>query len=126
MQSYTEKTLKLLRELGYHSQVVEKWNSFAKIRIDLFGCIDIIAVKPNIIVGVQSTSYGCRRDHYLKIIAEPRALEWIKSGASLWMITWRKRKVKRGGKAIRYEPVIDIFSEDDFKGSVGPVQHSEE
>ena len=44
--SPTQLSLKKLREEGYITiQVVEYWNSFARRRIDLFGFIDILAIK---------------------------------------------------------------------------------
>lgn len=36
--------------------VVEKWNMHAKLRQDLYGFIDVLCVKGEDIVGVQSTS----------------------------------------------------------------------
>tara|TARA_R110000851_G_scaffold102347_1_gene218883 strand:+ start:1192 stop:1572 length:381 start_codon:yes stop_codon:yes gene_type:complete len=59
--SPTQRTLKRLRESGEYPlvQVVERWNAFAKIRQDLFGIIDILAIdiKGNT-VGLQVTSYS--------------------------------------------------------------------
>lgn len=58
MSSPTARSLKLLRERGYPLvQVVEHWNSFAKIRQDLFGVVDVLAVKDHTLA-VQTTSYG--------------------------------------------------------------------
>ncbi len=54
--SPTQLSLKKLREEGYTVQVVEYWNSFARIRIDLFGFIDIIALKGKETLAVQTTS----------------------------------------------------------------------
>ena len=54
--SPTQLSLKKLREEGYTVQVVEYWNSFARIRIDLFGFIDIIALKGKEVLAVQTTS----------------------------------------------------------------------
>lgn len=107
MSIYTERTLALLRAGGWECQVVEKWQAFAKKRIDLFGIIDIVAVCPGKILGVQSTSYGQRKKHMDKIMAEARTKKWLDAGGLLWLVSWKKRKIKRGGKAFRYEPVID-------------------
>lgn len=54
--SPTERTLKYLRSLGYRATVTERWNPFAKIRQDLFGIIDVLAVRPGETLGVQCTS----------------------------------------------------------------------
>ena len=43
--SPTSKALKWLRESGLHPGVVEHWNAFARKRVDLWGFIDIIAIR---------------------------------------------------------------------------------
>lgn len=55
--SPTQRSLAHLREQGYTCAVVEHYNPFAKIRTDLFGIIDIVALSPTgETVGVQTTS----------------------------------------------------------------------
>lgn len=56
--SPTQRSLAYLRKLGYHAQVVEKYNPFARVRQDLFGIIDIVAVHPEEkgVLGVQTTT----------------------------------------------------------------------
>lgn len=55
--SPTALSLKYLRDLGYEAAVVEKWNPHAKIRQDLFGVIDIVAVSEwGRVLWVQSTT----------------------------------------------------------------------
>ena len=59
--SPTQRTLKKLRDSGDYPlvSIVERWNAFAKIRQDLFGIIDLLAIdsKGNT-VGIQVTSYS--------------------------------------------------------------------
>lgn len=54
--SPTKRSLKKLREEGYLCQVVEHWNPFARVRQDLFGFIDIVAIKDGVTLGVQTTT----------------------------------------------------------------------
>lgn len=58
--SPTQRTLDRLREEGWMVAIVEHWNPHAKIRQDLFGFADIIAVKPFLLRGltlaVQATT----------------------------------------------------------------------
>ena len=54
--SPTQLSLKKLREEGYTVAVVEHWNSFARIRQDLFGFIDILALKGKEVLAVQTTT----------------------------------------------------------------------
>lgn len=54
--SPTQKSLAYLRREGYTCAIVEKWNAHLKIRQDLFGFIDILAIGPLGTLAVQSTS----------------------------------------------------------------------
>jgi len=38
--------------------VVEKWNPHARIRQDLFGILDLVAIKEGETLGVQTTTLG--------------------------------------------------------------------
>tara|TARA_B100000949_G_scaffold67649_1_gene60101 strand:- start:2017 stop:2325 length:309 start_codon:yes stop_codon:yes gene_type:complete len=52
----TARSLKFLREEGYLPAVVESFNSFTKQRKDLFGFIDILAIKQDETLAIQATS----------------------------------------------------------------------
>ena len=54
----TQLSLRHLREEGYTAQVVEVWNPHARIRQDLFGIIDILALRDTETLAVQTTSAG--------------------------------------------------------------------
>ena len=54
--SPTQLSLKKLREEGYTVAVVEHWNPWAKIRVDCFGFIDIIALRENETLAIQTTT----------------------------------------------------------------------
>ena len=103
---YTEFTMKLYRDAGCVVDKAEYWNSFARIRKDLFGCIDLVALSPNDnIVAIQSTSASCRSAHKKKILAEPRIKRWLECGGKFHLVSWRKVKN-------RWKPRIDpIFKE---------------
>jgi len=50
----TQRTLKALRNDGWLVVVAERWNPYARKRQDLFGRIDLVAIKPGVgIMGVQ-------------------------------------------------------------------------
>lgn len=54
--SPTKRSLAHFREQGCTVQVVEHWNAFAKLRKDLFGFIDVVALAPDgRTIGVQCT-----------------------------------------------------------------------
>lgn len=54
--SPTQLTLKKLRADGWIPAVVEKWNPHIKIRQDLFGFIDILAIREGETIAIQATS----------------------------------------------------------------------
>ncbi len=59
MTSPTQRTLARLKKENYDLvAITERWNPFAKIRQDLFGCIDILAIKDGDTVAIQVTSYS--------------------------------------------------------------------
>ena len=55
-KSPTQCTLDKWRKAGYMCAVVEKWNPHVKIRQDLFGFVDVLAVGNGETVAIQSTS----------------------------------------------------------------------
>lgn len=91
--SPTARSLAHLRELGYIAQVVEKWNPYAKIRVDLFGVIDIVAVKgtENGVLGVQATSASNLSSHVLKCEKSPNLGAWVNAGNRLEVWSWGKQ-----------------------------------
>ena len=110
----TVRTLKYLRDEGYNTGIVERFIPHKKIRIDLFGFADIVALRyGDPILAVQS----CGEDyaaHYRKIIAEKNARLWIISGGDVILIGWRKLKAKRGGRQTKWTPRIHFFEDQDF------------
>lgn len=58
MSSPTVRSLAKLRKEGYVAEIVEKFNSFTKTRKDLWGIIDILAIRRDEVLGVQTTSWA--------------------------------------------------------------------
>ena len=111
----TQRTLRELRERGCICGIVERFNQHAGpfgLRQDLFGFIDIIALYPDSIVGIQSCGQSFS-EHFKKIVENEVAPEWLKHGRiELW--AWRKVKRVRGGKAMIWRPKVHSFTADDF------------
>lgn len=85
----TERSLKLLRDRGYLVGITEHWNPHARIRQDLFGFIDMIAIGHGTVIGVQTTTGDHVAEHIKKIRAHPnfpRVLE----GMAVTVHGWRK------------------------------------
>ena len=87
----TQRSLAKLRDDGWTVQVVEKWNAFARIRQDLFGFIDILAMCPHRgFLGVQTTTAGEMKRRLLKIDAEARARTFLQAGGQIQVHGWKK------------------------------------
>lgn len=90
--SPTQRSLALLRKEGYTAQVVERYSMYARVRIDLFGCIDIVAIKPGVpgVLGVQTTSRGNQSARTKKAKAIPELQVWLGCGNSFEVHGWAK------------------------------------
>jgi len=112
----TSRTLNYIRQHGWEADIVERWNPYAGRfgrRIDLFGLIDIIAIGEGKIIGIQSCGSDFAK-HKKRILQNPLAFQWLQAGGRLLLIGWRKIKLKRGGKVLRWAPRIWEFSFSDF------------
>lgn len=102
MTSPTQRSLKYMRDQGCIAAVVEKYNQYAKVRQDLFGFIDVVAVMPGQrgVIGIQTTTASNAASRMLKVLSEPRALAWVQAGNSIQIHGWAKRGAR--GKAKRW------------------------
>lgn len=97
MTSPTARTLEFLRQCAYTVQVVERFNSFSKKRIDLYGVIDICAIRHDQkgVWGIQATSTSNIPARIKKSLEEPRLKIWLEAGNRFSCFGWAKRG-KRG------------------------------
>ena len=104
--SPTQRTLKMLREYGITCTVAERFvpTKTGGFRQDLFGIIDVIALTPHGVLGIQVCMMTHFADHIKKITIDKadNTRDWLKTpGALLEVWAWRKLKVERG-KAATY------------------------
>ena len=114
MSSPTTRSKADLEADGWTVAIVEKWNPHVRIRQDLFGFADLLAMKAGetpLLIQVTSTGWASRVQ---KILDEPRAELALQSGFRIEVHGWRKLKVKRGGKAFRWTPKIIQITQEDF------------
>lgn len=98
-----QRSLASLRDDGWIAEKVEQWIPRANIRKDLFGVADIVAAK----VGerpllVQTTTGQNFAAHQDKILASEH-LPVLLDSFRIVLHGWSKHKLKRGGKAERWE-----------------------
>jgi hypothetical protein len=88
--SPTQRSLKRLREMGYTVQVVEKWNPHAKIRQDLFGFIDVLAIRKGEVLAVQACAGGDASRRVQKIADHENVGIVRQAGIRIEVHAWRK------------------------------------
>lgn len=119
-QSPTSRSLAECRKRGWPAGVVEKFVKFPPPghHVDLFGVIDVVGlvtddesgVRCIATIGIQAcagSGHGARR---AKILAEPRARQWIEAGNRLELWSWSKRGAhfERGRWVLR----VEVFTLD--------------
>jgi hypothetical protein len=97
-ESPTQRTLKKLRDDGWMAQVVERWNPHARIRQDLFGVIDVLAIKGNETLAIQATTGSATSNRLKKVVESDCAWRMIEAGWRVEVWGWRKLKNRPGGK----------------------------
>jgi hypothetical protein len=98
--SPTQRTVAHLRELGYLPAIVEKWNPHARIRQDLWGWCDVLAVREGEVLAVQCTAAGVAAR--VRKIAESETVAVVrKAGVRIEVHGWTKRA--NGRYALRVE-----------------------
>ena len=121
--SPTQRTLRELRKMGRLVDVCERWIPNPKhpgggFRKDLFGFVDLIVLDPEQgIVGIQSCGQSFAA-HLRKIMdseCTDNVIEWLQCGGRLELWSWRKLKLKRGGKAMRWTPRVKEITLADWQ-----------
>lgn len=89
-----QRTLAHIRREGGVAEVVERWNPHAKIRQDLFGCIDIVAVVQRDgvprILGIQATTATNMAARMAKARQQPQLSAWLEAGGLFEVWGWSK------------------------------------
>ena len=113
--------MRQLRNEGAICAVVEKWNPHVGphgIRQDLFGIIDILVLDPaRGVIGIQACSGSGYSAHITKLCVEraQETFDWLSTpGTGLYIWAWRRVKLKRGSKAVRWKPRIKQITLEDL------------
>lgn len=102
--SPTQRSLAKLRKEGWEVCVVEKWISQARRRIDAFGFGDLLgylndpATTSTITALFQVTSGSNFAARKKKILANEKAMGWLRCGNGICLHGWRKLKIKKTRK----------------------------
>jgi hypothetical protein len=104
-KSPTQRTKAELQRRGAKPiAIVERWNSFAKIRQDLYGCIDILCVLNGRVLGIQASTAANRSARLEKALKNENLPFWL-TAADFELWSWKEEK--RPGKKTLATFVID-------------------
>jgi hypothetical protein len=93
--SPTQLSLRELRKDGYTVEVVERWNAHTRTRHDLFGILDLVALRGVETLGVQTTSAGNVAARVRKIAESEHISALREAGWTLHVHGWKKNKSNR-------------------------------
>lgn len=106
-RSPTQKALQLLRAHGWHVEVVEHWDGFAKKRRDLLGFADLLAFNPRVSVStlaVQVTAAGSDAARVTKLKGLANVRRALACG---WRVeVWGMRKAPVNGSGLKARTFI--------------------
>lgn len=88
--SPTQRTLAKLRDEGWLPWITEHWNAYARIRQDLYGFVDVLAVKDANTLAVQCTSASNMASRVAKISEHASLGPLRKAGWAIQVWGWRK------------------------------------
>lgn len=122
--SSVQRTLRECRGQGRFVEKVEQWISFGRkddenkggTRRDAFGFIDILAIDTKQIVAIQACTQSSKK-HLDKIVESEYAKAWVEAGGAVELWCWRKVKLVRGGKAVRWTPKITYITIKNFEAN---------
>ncbi len=105
----TQRSCALLRGQGYLVDIVEHYNAYARVRHDMFGWGDLVALHPSKqgVLAIQTTT-GANLAARIEKASQMRSFRlWVAAGNPVEFHGWRKiLKNGRGTKALIWQPVI--------------------
>jgi hypothetical protein len=112
-----------LEEKGWHTWIVEHWNSFAHVRQDCFGLHDLVAVRhdSNGVWGVNATAEDVQ-GHVRKYLngylhpkkgqqpPNPHLPVWLAAGNRFSIFSWGKRNMDgRGSRKVWTLRIVEFY-----------------
>jgi hypothetical protein len=101
------RTMGWLRDLGFTVGKTEQWLAFAKIRRDLFGFADVVAMKEGTegILAVQTTHENFLDEHKKLMRTMKTVKLWLRCSNRILLVGWNKFWNAKGTRK-RWAPVV--------------------
>lgn len=113
MASPTQRTLQSLRSQGHQAAVVERWNPHAKVRHDLFGFVDVLAVCDGETLAIQATSGSNVSKRVAKILSLDAPILCLEAGWRIEVWGWKRHTKAVDGKWWRVR--VETIRREDFE-----------
>lgn len=121
--SPTQRTLQFFRRAGYRCAITEHWNGHAGIRQDLFGFVDVLAIRGLWTVGIQACAGKSMSARQAKIEGLEAARDWLADHhRRIVVVGWRKTgprgKVKKWAPRIMEAEIVEgafVWNEMDAR-----------
>ena len=112
--SPTARTMDAVRKSGGLIDVAECYNAFSGRRRDLFGFIDLVAIYPGRIIGIQACTTGDQSKRIKKICEDKRdtAAAWLAAGGEIHVWGWKQYKKAVGGR--RWRETVSVIGLDSL------------
>lgn len=116
MTNLKQKTRDWLKE-KYNAIVgnVEFYNKYSRKTLDLFNLFDTLAIFNHALYGIQITSDANFSKHHKKMIDNQILFYWLDTDQVAWLVSWHKKKIKRGGKKYVWTPKIREYYLMDYR-----------
>lgn len=92
-----QRIIALMKKKGYTTAIAEHFNPWGRVRVDLFGFIDLCCIQEGVcgVLAIQTTSSSNISARKIKIEVLPAAKTWLKTENGLWVIGFRKNSKGR-------------------------------
>ena len=109
----TQRSKAYLEKAGYSVAIVEHWNSWCKIRQDLWGFADLLAFRPGVpMMLVQTTTASNLAARRTKLLHNQYAKRWVQAGGEVVLHAWARRGAR--GEKKTWTPEPEWLTEDQF------------
>ena len=85
-----QRSLLHLREQGYKVEITERWNPFARVKHDLFGFVDALAIRNGETMAIQITTASNMSSRRKKILLHENLPVVLSAGWLVVIHGWRK------------------------------------
>src|SRR4051812_9124379 len=108
MSTPTQRSKAKLQSEGFLVAITEHWNSFVRRRQDMFGFVDLLAIRGDVTIAVQTTSGAHVAERIAKIRSLQASLLWLDSPNRKIMVHGWAKRGERGKRKLWHCRTIEL------------------